>query len=200
MKNLKFGIVALTLLSITSVNAQEEGKQRPTSEERFAKMDANADEKISKEEFISAKEAADAKRAERMNNHQPMDTDKKFGKLDANSDGKIDQAEFDAARKDHPNHGDEHQPKQNGKSRFEKMDANSDGSITKDEMEAHKVAMEAKHQERVEKFENREPKDAEKIFSKIDANKDGSIDKTEFENARNKKGKNEAPKNGKAVK
>lgn len=199
MKNLKFGIVALALASVTIASAQEEKKQRPTSEEKFAKLDGNADGKISKAEFISAKAAAEAKREERKANHKPMDVDKKFAKLDTNSDGKIDQAEFDAAHKDHPNH-DGDKPKKDGKKRFDKIDANSDGSITKDELEAHKVAMEAKHQEKAEKQEGREPMDAEKVFSKLDANGDGNIDKTEFENAKNHKGKKGGPKNGKEVK
>lgn len=91
MKLIKIGVVVLSLLAFSQVNAQEKkGRQNP--EEAFKKLDTNKDEKISLEEFkarpVRAKEGDENKKA--------ADPEKAFARKDTNSDGFISLEEFKA--------------------------------------------------------------------------------------------------------
>ena len=140
MKSLKIGLVALGLQTTTLTIAQDnETGKKQKCENKFAKLDANADDKISKDEFIAAKEAAEAKREEKLANRRPVNTDKKFSKLDTNTDGKIDKAEFEQARKDKAEKYPD-RPEKDGSKHFAKMDTDNDGAVTKVELNAYKEA------------------------------------------------------------
>ncbi len=76
-------------------------------EARFAKLDANKDGKISKEERPGGGEGRGGRRMGRIDtdkdgaislDEQRAQANRRFDRLDANSDGKVDRAEADAAR------------------------------------------------------------------------------------------------------
>ena len=91
MKLIKIGILTLSILAFTQVNAQEKkGKKGP--EAAFAKLDTNSDSKLSLEEF----KARVIKVKEGDENKKPVDNEKVFARKDANSDGFIDIEEFKA--------------------------------------------------------------------------------------------------------
>ncbi len=83
-------ILSVLALASFTLNAAEEGaKKKMDPEKAFAKMDANSDGSISKEEFMASPQAKkDAAKAE-----------KGFGMKDKDSDGKISKEEFTAAPK-----------------------------------------------------------------------------------------------------
>ncbi len=174
MKNVKFGLVAVGLLVASMANAQGD-KGHHNGDTKFEKMDANADGKVSKEEFIAAKEKLDKKREEKGKEHKEMDVDKRFNKLDRDGDGNIDKAEFDQAQAERAEKAAERRDKF-----FAKIDTDGNGTVNREEFDAHHEVMEAK---RKEKHPDSKPVDADKKFKKLDANADGVIDKAEFENA-----------------
>ncbi len=174
MKNVKIGLVAVGLLATTFVGAQED-RGRHNGQNKFERLDADADGKITKEEFTAAKEAIEKRRQDQGKEHKPMDIDKKFEKLDANADGAIDKAEFDQAQAERAKNAAERKEKH-----FANIDTDGNGTVSKAEFDVHHAAMEAK---RKEKNPDCKPGDADKRFKKLDTNADGAIDKTEFENA-----------------
>jgi len=167
MRTVKFGIVALGLISATMVHAQEQGN----GDKIFAKRDVNADGGIDKAEFMAGKEGKTKK------DGTPIDFDKIFAKKDLNSDGKIDKDEFDAARAKRAEHLKKKQ-NHDGSGHFEKMDTNGDGLIDKAEFAAKSAG-------KIDR--NGAPIDVEKRFAKLDANGDGSIDKAEIEAVKKQK-------------
>ena len=82
----------LSVLAIASfVNAADEGAKKPKADpaKAFAKLDANSDGAISKEEFLASPQAKkDAAKAEAS-----------FGKKDKDGDGKLTKEEFAAVNK-----------------------------------------------------------------------------------------------------
>lgn len=164
MRTLKFGIIALGLMSTTMVSAQERGN----GDKLFAKMDTNSDGVVSKAEFLAAKEGKTNKKGE------PIDAEKRFEKMDLNGDGNFDRAEFDQLREEHAERV-ENRPERDHGAMFAKFDTNKDGLISKAEFTA-------KHEGKTNK--KGEPINSDKRFEKMDSNSDGNIDKTEFENAK----------------
>lgn len=87
--------VITTLLSVLAlaslVNAADEGAKKPKADpaKAFAKLDANSDGSLSKEEFLASPQAKkDAAKAEAS-----------FGKKDKDGDGKLSKEEFSAMGK-----------------------------------------------------------------------------------------------------
>lgn len=82
-------VLALTSLTVTA--AEEGAKKKPKADpaKAFAKLDANSDGSLSKEEFLASPQAKkDAAKAE-----------KAFGAKDKDGDGKLSKEEFTAAPK-----------------------------------------------------------------------------------------------------
>ena len=87
--------VITTLLSVLAlasfVNAAKEDAKKPKMDpaKAFAKLDANSDGSVSKEEFLNSPQAKkDATKAEES-----------FGKRDKDKDGKLSKEEFAPAKK-----------------------------------------------------------------------------------------------------
>ena len=80
--------VAMIGFGATTLNAADEKAPKKTPEERFAKMDANSDQKLSLEEFLG-KRKDDAK----------AKAEKQFKKRDKDADGFLSLEEFKAAPK-----------------------------------------------------------------------------------------------------
>ncbi len=192
MKNLKLAILGLALISFTAVNAQEESSK---GDEMFTKLDANADAKISKEEFIAVKAERDVKRTEKqkqsLENHTPKDAAAKFAKKDLNSDGFVDRTEFDQALKERAEKV-QNRPEGAGPNHFDKMDTDNNGVVNQEEFNVHVKKIMAK---REENGKDTKTIDADKKFSKLDGNGDGNIDKVEYETAKqNRQGKSNQKK------
>jgi Ca2+-binding EF-hand superfamily protein len=92
MKLIKIGVVVLSLLAFSQVEAQEKKGKGKGPEAAFAKLDTNKDSKISLDEF----KAREMKVKEGDENKKQPDPAKVFAKKDANSDGFLDIEEFKA--------------------------------------------------------------------------------------------------------
>lgn len=89
MKAIATILSVLALASFTANAAEEGAKKKADPAKAFAKMDANSDGSISKEEFMASPQAKkDAAKAE-----------KGFGMKDKDKDGKLSKEEFTAAPK-----------------------------------------------------------------------------------------------------
>ena len=165
MKRLVIGASAVALLATSAwaiADKDHKGMRGPQTraevtakvKEHFAKVDANKDGAITKEETEAFKTA---RRAEGR--------DRKFAALDADKNGQISRQEFDAPRGDHDGrdgrekghrwggHGYHGGKGMMGGRLFAKADANNDGKVTLSE--ATGKALEA--------------------FDRADANKDGTV-------------------------
>lgn len=87
MQRLTIGAVLLTVLALSMPSALA-AKPKKSPEERFAKLDKNADKKLSKDEFVGKKDGDAKSKAE-----------KRFGKLDKDSDSSLSFAEFNVPPK-----------------------------------------------------------------------------------------------------
>jgi Ca2+-binding EF-hand superfamily protein len=128
-------------------------------ENRFAKMDANGDGKVDKNELSTFLNDI-AKKTGKF-----MDVDKIFAEVDTNNDGYISKDE-DAAQeaKMQQMHGG---PRE---SPFAKMDANGDGKVDKAEMSAFFDEMTQETGNSI---------NVDELFASIDTNNDGFISKEE---------------------
>ncbi|MGD9722880.1 MAG: hypothetical protein AB7O59_22210 [Pirellulales bacterium] len=79
---------ALMMLGASATYAAKADKPKKSPEERFSKMDANADKKLSSDEFVGKKTGDKKDKAE-----------KRFAKLDSDKDGSLSLAEFQAPPK-----------------------------------------------------------------------------------------------------
>ncbi len=117
---LLFGFVFF--MSSGDMSAQIDLKKQAQKVEGFAKLDANKDGKISKDEFMSHAKA-------------------EFESKDVNKDGKIQKKECGKFDQFNTNGDDTVSPEEFLKGHedvFAKMDANKDGSVSKDEFKAAK--------------------------------------------------------------
>lgn len=89
MKAITTILSVLALASFTANAAEEGAKKKGDPAKAFAKLDANSDGFLSKEEFLASPQAKkDADKAE-----------KAFGMKDKDGDGKLSKEEFTAAPK-----------------------------------------------------------------------------------------------------
>lgn len=139
-------------------------------QQHFAKLDANHDGFITKDEV----EARQAKREQRAENRaQHFDPAKMFDRLDANHDGKVTRAEAEAAHSAHMASKDGRPADAHAAAYgklFERADTNRDGVITRPEFDAAAAQMQAR-MERAGMHHGFEGK----MFEKADANKDGRV-------------------------
>ncbi len=134
-------------------------EMRTTAVERFEKMDANKDGRLTLDEIQAAHQARAAARfAEKDTNKDgklsrsevPKMPDEVFARLDTNKDGSLTPDEL-AKRGEHfRGHAEKH---------FQHVDANGDGAISKDEALAA----------------------ADKRFARMDANGDGIVTQDEIQ-------------------
>ena len=153
--------------------------------ERFQRMDANQDGKLSGDE-LRGPMAARAQGGAITKEAFMAEADARFQRLDTNHDGKITkdemaalQARFrerdgDAGKGAPPPPGGEMRGPRGHGGWFEKLDANHDGRISREEMRA----------------------EADKHFDKLDTNHDGFLDKAELEAAHKHHGHGDMPPPG----
>lgn len=142
-------------------------------EKRFARMDADNDGYVTKQEVESAKTARHEKMAERMKSmkHDTPDRGAMFNRLDSNKDGSISREEFMAAEGMMKTHMAGHHKVMHRMHRmhmgmmhgkmFEMADSNKDGRVSLQEA----TSMAAAH------------------FDKADSNRDGTLSADEMRKA-----------------
>ncbi|MES2119964.1 MAG: EF-hand domain-containing protein [Pseudomonadota bacterium] len=140
-------------------------------QQMFAKLDANKDGFISKQESDAARGQMAGKIAKAA---KKFDGNKVFDRLDTNKDGTITQAEADAVQKARVA-AKGGQAKGDSSRLFARVDANKDGSITRAEFAAIATRMNA----RLEKAALGRGNMAERFFETADANKDGKVSAAE---------------------
>ena len=143
----------------------------------FAKLDANHDGFIAKDEL----NAVETKREQRLEKRADrFDPSKMFANIDLNKDGKITTAEAEAARRPHA-HGTPGQPAQAHSAAFgglfAKADANKDNVITRAEFDT----MGQQIKTRIEHAGSARESMAERMFAKSDTNKDGKVSLAEMQ-------------------
>jgi Ca2+-binding EF-hand superfamily protein len=136
----------------------------------FARLDANHDGYITKDE-IAAAETAHQQKAQQ---EAPKRAAKMFDRLDANHDGQITRAEVDAARNARmsANGGQSPRRASHASRFFDRADANKDGVVTRSEFET--AAGSAPHF-RHAGFRGL----GDRMFSAADTNKDGRVSQAE---------------------
>lgn len=135
----------------------------------FARLDANKDGFITKQEADAARGQMAAKIAKAA---KRFDGNKMFDRLDTNKDGKITPAEADAVRNARAAAKGGQSAKGGGSARlFARLDTNKDGSITRAEFDAAASRMNA----RLEKAALGRGNMGERFFEAADANKDGKV-------------------------
>jgi Ca2+-binding EF-hand superfamily protein len=145
----------------------------------FAKLDANHDGFVTKDEL----NAVDAKRDQKIEQRVAhFDPSKMFDRLDANHDGQITKAEAEAAQSQHAK-GKGGQPAEAHATAmgrlFARADADKNGVITRAEFDAMGQQMKA----RMEHAGLRRDAMAGHMFDGADANKDGRVTLTEMQQA-----------------
>jgi len=145
----------------------------------FAKLDANHDGFVSKQELDARRDLREQRIEQRV---QRFDPSKTFDRMDANHDGKITTAEAEAARAQR-SQGKASKPataKATAVSGlFARADTNKDGAITRDEFNVVGQQMKAR-------FEHAGTRGAERgarMFDAEDANKDGKVSLAEMQQA-----------------
>jgi hypothetical protein len=98
---LSFAVLALTAVLAAPAAAQDDAKKKkkeakkgPEAAALFAKLDANKDEKVSKDEFATFKGLKEPKKEGKEAKGVVAKRDDWFKKLDANTDGSLTVAEF----------------------------------------------------------------------------------------------------------
>lgn len=146
----------------------------------FAKLDANKDGFVTREEVTALETRRDAKLEQRA---QRFDPAKMFERIDLNHDGKITVAEAQAARsqRGHPAKAGETVNVQATAfgGLFAKADANKDAVITRAEFNAMGQQIKA----RMEKAGMAKDKMASRMFDAADANRDGRVSLAEMQQA-----------------
>jgi Ca2+-binding EF-hand superfamily protein len=144
----------------------------------FARLDANRDGFITKDEL----NALEAQRAQKMEQRaERFDPSKMFDRLDLNHDGKITVAEAQAAHSQHAQAkgGEPVKAQATGFSGlFARADANKDGVVTRDEFNAMGQQIKA----RMEKASVARGSMATRMFDRADANHDGRVSLQEMQN------------------
>lgn len=143
----------------------------------FAKLDANHDGFIAKDEL----NAVEARREQRIEKRADrFDPAKVFAKIDLNKDGKITTAEAETARSQHAK-GKPGQPAEAHAAAFgglfAKADANKDNVITRAEFDTMGQQVKA----RIEHGATAREGMAERMLAKSDTNKDGKISLAEMQ-------------------
>jgi len=91
MKHIRTALVVLATSALLLPARAEEGADKPKADPAaaFAKMDANTDGAVTKEEFMASPKAQ----------KDPEKAAKKFTKMDADANGSVNLDEFQAAKK-----------------------------------------------------------------------------------------------------
>jgi Ca2+-binding EF-hand superfamily protein len=138
----------------------------------FARLDANRDGFITKDEV----DAAQAQRAARIDQRPArLDPAKRFERLDANRDGQITTAEVDAARAARATANAQNR-RDRGNRLFARADANKDGVVTRAEFDAAAAQMHG----RMEKAGMHRGMGG-RMFEAADVNKDGRVSLAEVQ-------------------